>query len=100
MKFSALISLATLVVSTAAFAAESVIEGKITKVVPEKREIYVRGKDDGKKHEYYFNDKTEVLKMDAKQEFSALSEGMNVRVTANKKGKRLDPMKVEILPPQ
>lgn len=73
----------------------SEIEGEIVKVVPTKREIYVLSAE--KKHEYYFNDKTAVLKGETAGSFEDLKTGMKVRVTANKIGKRLDPTEVKIL---
>lgn len=74
-----------------------VVEGTVAKVVPSKTEIYVKSKADGKKYEYYFNAKTEVSKGGKPVEFRELKEGQSVKVTAEKKGKRLDPQKVEIL---
>jgi hypothetical protein len=56
--------------SVAAFAAVVTIEGAIDKVVPEKTEIYVIA--DGKKHEFYFNAKTELTKAGQKVAFETL----------------------------
>jgi hypothetical protein len=70
-------------------------EGKIVKVNPPQREIYVFS--DGQKNEYYFTDKTVVIKDGQTAPFSALLEGESVRVSAKKIGKRLDPVEVEIL---
>lgn len=83
--------------SASAWADTSVIEGKVSKVVAKKSEIYVMDKD-GKKHEYYFNKDTKILHGGEAVSFDHLAEGQSVRVTAEKKGKRLDPQKVEILP--
>jgi hypothetical protein len=82
-------------VSTSAWAAQSVIEGTVAKVVESKKEIYVESS--GKKYEYYFNDSTQVLKQGSQAQFQDLKKGMKVKVTAEKKGKRLDPQAVEIL---
>ena len=81
--------------STSAFAAVVTIEGVVDKVVPEKTEIYVLA--DGKRHEFYFNDKTEVIQAGHKVTFAVLKKAQKVKVTADKVGKRLDPIKVELL---
>lgn len=73
----------------------SEIEGEIVKMVPDKLEIYVLSGT--KKHEYYFNPDTVVLKGDTTGSYADLKTGMKVRVTANRFGKRLDPTKVTIL---
>jgi hypothetical protein len=74
---------------------QSVVEGAIVKVVPKETEIYVES--GGVKYEYYFNEKTKVMKGKAEAAFADLKVGMKVKVTADKKGKRLDPVTVEIL---
>jgi hypothetical protein len=74
---------------------QSIVEGTIVKVVPKETEIYVES--GGVKHEYYFGPKTKVLKGKADAAFADLKVGMKVKVTADKKGKRLDPVTVEIL---
>lgn len=71
------------------------VEGPIAKVVARKKEIYVQGAD--KKYEFYFTPTTELTKAGQAVDFATLTEGMKVRVTAAKVGKRLDPVKVEIL---
>ncbi|NDE15294.1 hypothetical protein EBZ80_10230 [bacterium] len=71
------------------------IEGTIVKLVARKKEIYVKDAA-GKKHEFYFTDKTTVTSAGAPVEFSALKEGASVRVSAEKHGKRLTPVSVEI----
>lgn len=76
-------------------AAVVTIEGTVDKVVPEKTEIYVLA--DGKRHEFYFSAKTEITKAGKKAEFSALKKSQKVKVTADKVGKRLDPLHVELL---
>ena len=83
--------------SSNGFAATSVVEGKIAKVVSSKSEIYVEDSTSGKKHEYYFKKDTKLLKGGQPVEFAELKVGQSVRVTAEKKGKRLDPQTVEIL---
>ncbi len=81
--------------STSTFAAVVTIEGVVDKVVPEKSEIYVLA--DGKRHEFYFNDKTEVTRAGQKVTFAVFKKAQKVKVTADKVGKRLDPIKVELL---
>ncbi len=81
--------------STSAFAAIVTIEGVVDKVVPEKTEIYVLA--DGKRHEFYFNEKTELTQAGQKVAFQVLKKSQKVKVTADKVGKRLDPIKVELL---
>ncbi len=80
---------------SAAHAALVTIEGTIDKVVPAKREIYVLA--DGKKHELYFSDKTELVKGGQPVAFEFLKTKGKVKVTADKVGKRLDPVKVELV---
>ncbi len=71
------------------------IEGTIVKVVEKKKEIYVKDAA-GKKHELYFKPHTKLTSAGAPAEFSALKEGLSVKVSAEKHGKRLDPLTVEI----
>ena len=71
------------------------VEGVIDKVVPEKTEIYVLA--DGKRHEFYFSKKTEISRAGQPVAFEMLKKAMKVKVTADKIGRRLDPLKVEIL---
>lgn len=52
---------------------------------------------EGKKHEYYLTEKTEIRKGERVATFEEITKDQKVRVTANKIGKRLDPLKVEIL---
>lgn len=73
----------------------SEIEGVIVKVVPSEREIYVES--EGKKHEYYFNPMTKVVHGNEERKYEDLKKGMRVKVSANKIGKRLDPLEVRIL---
>lgn len=90
-----ILSFAVLALSVSAFAADLTVEGTVSKVVPEKKEIYVLA--EGKKHEFYFKENTELLQNGAPAEFSALKVDQKVKVGAKKVGKRLDPVKVEIL---
>ena len=91
-----ILSLAIALLSSASvFAADLSVEGTISKIVPAKKEIYVMV--DGKKHEFYFKENTELLQNGAPAEFSALKVDQKVKVDAKKVGKRLDPVKVEIL---
>jgi len=70
-------------------------EGKIVKVEPAEREIYVYSQ--GEKLEYYFNKDTEVSEKGEARKYEDLKEGQSVRVSSKKIGRRLDPLKVEIL---
>jgi hypothetical protein len=73
----------------------SEIEGVIAKVVPSEREIYVESA--GKKHEYYFNVNTKVTQGSDEKKYEDLKQGMRVKVSAHRIGKRLDPFEVRIL---
>ncbi len=88
------LALGILLAAATAFAAETTIEGKIVKVVPAKKEIYVE--QDGKKHEFYFTPTTTFMKGAEAAKFEDLQTGMMVKVVADKKGKRYDPKSVEI----
>lgn len=90
-----ILSLAVALFSVSAFAADLTVEGTISKVVPAKKEIYVMA--EGKKHEFYFKDNTELLQNGAPAAFEVLKVDQKVKVEAKKVGKRLDPVKVEIL---
>jgi hypothetical protein len=95
-KFAALaVFVSANLISTFSFAAVVTIEGLVDKVVPEKTEIYVLA--DGKRHEFYFTDKTELTQAGQKVAFTVLKKSQKVKVTADKVGKRLDPLKVEVL---
>ena len=85
----------SLLVGTSAFATLTSFEGRIVKVVPEKKEIYVEA--DGKKHELYFKENTKLLQNGEAAEFSILTVDQKVKVEAKKVGKRLDPVTVEVL---
>lgn len=86
---------APIVAPAIAEAAQVTIEGVIDKVVTEKTEIYVVA--GGKKHELYFSKKTEVVKGSAPLTFSDLKVNQKVKVVADKVGRRLDPLRVEIV---
>lgn len=90
-----ILSLAVALVSVSAIAADLTVEGTVSKVVPEKKEIYVMA--DGKKHEFYFKENTQLLQNGAAADFNVLKVDQKVKVEAKKVGKRLDPVKVEIL---
>lgn len=91
-----ILSFAVLAFSASAFAADlTTIEGTISKVVPEKKEIYVVA--EGKKHEFYFKENTELTQNGTPAEFTALKVDQKVKVDAKKVGRRLDPVKVDIL---
>jgi len=92
-----ILALALTLVTGNVWAATSVVEGKIAKVVESKKEIYVKEESTGKKHEYYFTKETKVLHAGQPVDFSHLKADQQVRVTAEKTGKRLDPKQVEIL---
>lgn len=71
-------------------------QGTVTKVVPEKSEIYVET-GDSKTLELYFTETTTLTQNGEIADFSALQEGQQVEVEVEKTGKRLDPVSVEIL---
>lgn len=71
-------------------------KGKIKEVEPEKDEIYVTTEDD-KILELYFTEKTKLTRKGEPAEFSALEEGQKVEVEVEKKGQKLDPIRVDIL---
>jgi cold shock protein len=72
-------------------------KGSVTKVVPEKLEIYVQI-DDGPEIELYFKDFTTLSRGEESVEFSALSSGQKIEVDVRKTGNRMDPLAVRILP--
>lgn len=84
-----------LLLSMNAFAEMVTIQGKIDKVVPSKKEIYVKDKE-GKRHEFYFTDHTLVKRGEKDAKFEDLKVDQSVQVKADKKGKRLDPHEVTI----
>jgi len=76
---------------------ELTVEGTIKKLVSKKKEIYVSPKDGGKKFEFYFPDNAQFFKAGQSVGFDALKEGQKVRVTYTQTGRRLNPVKAEIL---
>jgi CspA family cold shock protein len=91
-----ILSLAIALLSSATvFAADMTLQGKITKVETDEKEIHVLA--DGKKHELHIKDNTELLQNGAHATFDALKVDQKVKVEVKKVGKRLDPIKVEIL---
>lgn len=71
-------------------------EGVIAKVVPDEEEIYVT-LDNGKKIELYFKENTVLMRDTLEVPFSELAVDQKVVVEVEKVGKRLDPVKVEII---
>lgn len=92
---------------------EFVYEGKVTEKDDSPKEIYVQteaaGEGKGKKHEFYLKDFTVITSLKGQQgqalpegkplaaSFEDIQKGTKVRVTAKKVGRRLDPLKIEIL---
>ena len=70
--------------------------GTATEVDAEEKEIYVET-EDGKTLELYFTDQTELTQNGESVAFDALSEGAQVEITVEKKGKRLEPVSVKIM---
>ena len=71
-------------------------KGKVHKVVPSKKEIYVKS-DDGQLIELYLKPETSLTKGDKKAEFDALKEGQAVEVQVENTGGKLKPIAVKIL---
>lgn len=71
-------------------------KGKVHKVVPSKKEIYVKS-DDGQLIELYLKPETSLTKGDKKVEFDALKEGQPVEVQVENTGGKLKPIAVKIL---
>lgn len=71
-------------------------EGTIQEVNAAESEIYVKTADE-KVLELYFIEETELVRDTTAVPFDSLATGQKVRVEVKKVGKRLDPMKVEIL---
>lgn len=81
--------------SLSAWAKPVEVTGKIVKVVPAKKEIYVE--QDGKKHEFYFTETTTYTNSEGSTAtYEDLKVGQTVTVKADKKGKRYDPKSVTI----
>lgn len=70
--------------------------GEAIKVDPDEQEVYLKTEDD-KTLELYFTDQTELTQNGETVAFDALSEGQTLKVQVEKKGKRLDPISVEIV---
>ncbi|AVR47274.1 hypothetical protein C7S20_00910 [Christiangramia fulva] len=70
--------------------------GEAIKVDPEEQEVYLKT-DDDKTLELYFTDQTKLSKDGETVAFNTLSEGQTLQVEVEKKGKRLDPISVEIV---
>jgi hypothetical protein len=70
-------------------------EGKVAEVKPEEKEIYVNYQD--KKLELYFTDSTELTRQGKQVDFNKLKKDQKVKVKLEKRGKKLNPLKVEIL---
>lgn len=71
-------------------------QGKVDVVKPSEKEIYVVT-DKDKRLELYFTDSTKLHQNNKPAEFSALKKDQKVRVKVEKVGKRLNPLKVEIM---
>jgi CspA family cold shock protein len=71
------------------------MEGVITKINPSDKEFYIKTSA-GKKGEFYTTEKTEFYQGDKKITFGDLKKDQSVTVEADKKGKRLDPLKVVV----
>lgn len=70
-------------------------QGTVDKVVPEKKEIYVKTIED-KRLELYFTDATKLTRNGRPAEFDVLEKGQKVEVEVERVGKRLDPVSVAI----
>jgi Cu/Ag efflux protein CusF len=71
--------------------------GTAEKVDPDEKEVYVKTSD-GKTLELYFTEQTKLMQNGQTASFDALKEGQNLEVTVEKKGNRLEPMSVNIMP--
>jgi hypothetical protein len=89
------ISLLPFFFSFSLMAATVTMEGKISKINPGDKEFYIKTKE-GKVGEFYTTDKTEFFKAGNKITFGDLKKDQEVIVEADKKGKRLDPLKVTV----
>ena len=70
--------------------------GTAQKVDDEEKEIYLET-EDGKVLELYFTDQTVLTQNGQNVAFDALEQGQQVEVTVEKKGKRLEPVRVVIV---
>lgn len=71
--------------------------GTADKVDSDEKEVYVKT-GDGKMLELYFTEQTKLMQNGQAATFDALKEGQNLEVTVEKKGNRLEPMSVNIMP--
>ena len=71
-------------------------EGTIQEVNAAESEIYVKT-DDEQTLELYFIEGTELVRDTTAVPFDSLETGQKVRVEVEKVGKRLDPLRVEII---
>lgn len=71
-------------------------QGVAETVDADEKEIYVRTSDD-QLLELYLTDNTKITKNGQMADFSELSEGASVEVTVEKKGKKLEPISVNIM---
>ena len=90
-----LMTIAFLIAGFNAIAATITMEGKITKINPADKEFYIKTTE-GKVGEFYTTNKTEFFKAGNKITFGDLKKDDVVSVEADKKGKRLDPLKVTV----
>lgn len=70
-------------------------KGAIKQVKPEENEIYVKHKD--KELELYFTDSTQLVQNGKSVPLNNLKADQKVSVKVEKVGKRLNPLKVEIM---
>lgn len=71
--------------------------GVADRVDADEKEIYVKT-NDGKMLELYFTDQTQLTQNGQQASFDALKQGQNVEVQVEKKGQRMEPVAVKILP--
>jgi uncharacterized membrane protein len=70
-------------------------DGVIAKVVPDELEIYVQ-LDEERTLELYFTDETELIQGGETADFSVLEKGQAVKITVERFGNRVDPVRVEL----
>lgn len=70
-------------------------KGKVAEVKPDEKEIYVKHND--QKLELYFSDSTKLMKNGEQVDFKMLKKDQEVEVKVEKMGKKLNPLKVNIL---
>jgi hypothetical protein len=64
-------------------------------VVPDELEIYVQ-LDEERTLELYFTDETELIQGGETADFSVLEKGQAVKITVERFGNRVDPVRVEL----